>query len=128
MDEARDSAGGDAGVLDAGFAELHGGIEHDAGLGRPFAGDVILELQPADGNEVVLEDGHGELPVLAGRERGTPAGLRGRRAGLKRRPFGIWTGDFVKVVRLGAIERGSQAARSQGHNWRRSQAVCGPSR
>ena len=52
--------------LDAGFAELHGGIEHDARLRRPFAGDVILELQPADGNEVVLEDGHGELPVLAG--------------------------------------------------------------
>ena len=74
VDEARDGAGGDAGVLDAGFAELHGGIEHDAGLGRPFAGDVILELQPADGNEVVLEDGHGELPVLAGRERGTPWG------------------------------------------------------
>ena len=32
--EAGDGAGGDAGVVDGGFAELDGWIERDAGLGR----------------------------------------------------------------------------------------------
>ena len=94
--------------LDAGFAELHGGVKHDAGLGRPYVGDLILEVQPADGNEVVPDDGHGELTVLAGRERRTPAGLRGSRAGLKRRLVGTWTGDVGPGVRTRAIERGSE--------------------
>ena len=78
---ATSGAGGNAGVVDAGFAELDGGIQHDARLGRPLAGDLILELHPADGNEVVLDDGHGELTALAGRDRGDSRGVAWKAGG-----------------------------------------------
>lgn len=56
-------AGRDAGVLDAGFAELHGRIEHDAGWRRPTGGKLIGEFQAGDGSQIISDDGHSELTV-----------------------------------------------------------------
>ena len=107
-DQAPDCARGDAGVWDAGFAELHGGIEHDSRPGRPFAGDLILELQAAEGNQVVLEDGHGELTVLAGRDESLAKvrqhiGLIGPHLLGGKRPL---TSGVLAQPRLGGVDAG----------------------
>ena len=60
---------GEAGVLDAGFAEVDSRIQHDAELRRPTGINLVGEAQAADRNQTVLDGGHGELSVLAGGDK-----------------------------------------------------------